>query len=634
MSSLISKSKFKKAKKVKALRHNEYYEMQPTFDYLYSKSIKNENFKKLMPLIMSEKNIMLAYRNIKANKGSKTNGTDNLDINYIKEMSQEDFVKMIQDKMINYNPQPIRRVEIPKNDGTGRTRPLGIPTIKDRIIQQAIKQILDPICEAKFYNHSYGFRSNRSTTHALARVNFLINKAKMTYCVDIDIKGFFDNVNHQKLIQQIWSLGIRDKQLICIIKKMLKAPIDKEGIPEKGTPQGGILSPLLSNIVLNELDWWIANQWENFPTKHNYKGITDKYRALMKGSKLKKMFIVRYADDFKIMCTNHNDAVRIFNAVKKWLKNRLGLDISPTKSKITNLKKDYTEFLGYRIKAVRKGNKYVAYSMITKKKEIQIANNLKIRLRALKKNQDFKTIQDYNSYVMGIHQYFKYTTHVSKSCSKIALRVYKIYSHVGNSFGKKGIQNLRNQSVIKKFYGEYLNRKSNFSINGILLIPIGCIKHSSAMSFTQEICNYTKNGREFKHKKVSDILMSNVKYILDNNAKYESVEYNDLRISLYLKQQGKCAITGKFYHPKDMELHHKIPRSKGGKDESKNLIYINKNIHKIVHSTNPLTVEKLFKNLGLSMYMSETEKINEYRKKVELGLITPTNMVSNKLGIA
>ena len=123
------------------------------------------------------------------------------------------------------------------------------PTIEDRLIQQCIKQVLEPICEAKFHKDNYGFRPNRSTHHAVSRAMTLMSKSKLHYVVDVDIKGFFDNVDHSKLIKQMWSLGIQDKNLICVINKMLRAEIKGIGVPNKGTPQGGILSPLLANIV-------------------------------------------------------------------------------------------------------------------------------------------------------------------------------------------------------------------------------------------------------------------------------------------------------------------------------------------------------------------------------------------------
>ena len=125
-------------------------------------------------------------------------------------------------------------------------------------------QVLEPICEAKFHEHSYGLRPNRSTGNAIAQAYKNMQMSHLHYVVDIDIKGFFDNVNHGKLLKQLWTLGIRDKKLISVISTMLKAEVAGIGFPEKGTPQGGIISPLLSNVVLNELDWWLASRWRNF----------------------------------------------------------------------------------------------------------------------------------------------------------------------------------------------------------------------------------------------------------------------------------------------------------------------------------------------------------------------------------
>jgi len=192
-----------KLEKRQSLRNNEYYTMQIIFDNLYNESCSNKKFTKLMQHITSKNNILLAYRNIKKNKGSTTAGTDNLDIDHFKNMDTDKFVTRIQNKLSNYMPKSVRRVEIPKHNGSIETRPLGIPCIEDRIIQQCIKQVLEPICEAKFHKHSYGFRPNRATRHAIARCMKLMNQSKLHYVVDIDIKGFFDNVNHSKLKKQI-----------------------------------------------------------------------------------------------------------------------------------------------------------------------------------------------------------------------------------------------------------------------------------------------------------------------------------------------------------------------------------------------------------------------------------------------
>ncbi|MGW9128885.1 group II intron reverse transcriptase/maturase, partial [Paenibacillus chitinolyticus] len=342
--------------KKKKLRHSEYFDATATFDRVYQRSVNGNNFYHLVELMSNENNIRLAFRNIKRNKGSATAGTDGLTINDISSMTVEEVVAKIQEMFAKYNPRSVRRVFIPKPNGD--KRPLGIPTIWDRVFQQCILQVLDPIMEAKFYNHSYGFRSNRSTHHALSRMMFLINRVGLYQCIDIDIKGFFDNVSHGKLLRQLWSLGIRDKKLLKIVSLILKSEIQGEGVPTKGTPQGGILSPLLSNVVLNELDWWISNQWETFNTKRKYKG--NKYTALKK-TNLKECFIVRYADDFKILCRTRSQANKMYHAIKQFLRDRLDLDINEEKSKIVNLKRKNSEFLGFSIKAKSKGSAQFGY---------------------------------------------------------------------------------------------------------------------------------------------------------------------------------------------------------------------------------------------------------------------------------
>ncbi|MGL5316002.1 MAG: group II intron reverse transcriptase/maturase [Peptostreptococcaceae bacterium] len=561
-----------------------------------------------MEIISSENNIRLAYRNIKSNRGSQTAGVDGKTIEVFKEEGHKNYINLIQEKLRNYKPQEVRRVWIPKGD-TGKTRPLGIPTMADRLVQQCIKQVLEPICEAKFHKHSYGFRPNRSTSHAIARMYFLINNAHLNYCVDVDIKSFFDNVHHPKLMKQLWSLGIKDKNLLCVIKKMLKAPIKGEGIPQKGTPQGGILSPLLSNIVLNELDWWVSSQWETKETHYKYVQERNKYKALKKTA-LKEIFIIRYADDFKIMCRTKQDARRIFIAVKEWLKERLHLEISEEKSKIVCLNNKYSEFLGFKIKTRKKYNKRVVTSKINDKAITKIKSNLKEQIKRINKNPTVNNINKYNAMILGYHNYYNIATLVNLDFNKLNYLLSKpLHNRLKGLSTKNGIKS----ETFIKYYGKY-NQKIYY-IKDIALFLIGGIKTVPPMNFSQDICNYTTTGRIKNHTKLQTIDIRILRYLLENPIKKQTNEYNDNRISLYSGQNGICKVTKLPLRLGFMEIHHIKPKYLGGTDEYENLVYIHKYVHKLIHSTNKTTSDKYSMLLAEEIFQLELDKYKSKKEK-------------------
>ena len=605
----------------KKLRHLEYYDLQRTFDELYEKSQKGHKFSNLFEIIASDENIKLAYRNIKRNKGSKTAGVDGLTIKNVKKLSEEKFLEIIKKKLAWYSPKAVKRVEIPKPDG--RKRPLGIPTIMDRIVQQCILQVLEPICEAKFHERSNGFRPNRSAEHAIAQCYKMIQQQNLHFAVDIDIKGFFDNVDHAKLIKQMWNMGICDKKLLCIVKEMLKAPIvlpiGEKIYPTKGTPQGGILSPLLSNIVLNELDWWIASQWEDIPTRTKYKCFTHKNGSLNKSSiyvqirktNLKEMFIVRYADDFKIFCRKRSDAIKIFEAVKMWLKERLNLEVSEEKSKIVNLKKNYSEFLGFKLKAIKKGKRYIVKSHMTdsavkKAEEKLIARIKEIRKSGVAEEKEALAINYYNATVWGIHNYYGIATCISLDCQKIRRRIRLVmYNRLRNKIVKTG-------SISNKYINNVYGKSAQVRyINDKPLCPIGYIRTKHPMFKKTVINKYTEDGR----KEIHETLGVNLKVLhelMDQHVICKSIEYMDTRMSIYCAQKGKCAVTGKILEIEEINCHHKVPKKIGGDDDYRNLIIIHSDVHKLIHAKTTEIIEKYFNRLNLTKEM--LMKINNLRK--------------------
>lgn len=596
-----------KTKKKQKLRNNEYYDIQEMLDGLYEKSKEGKTFQNLVEIITSKENVELAYRNIKKNKGSLTKGVNETTINDLGNEFNDDIVEYIRKRLKNYIPQKIRRVEIPKSNG--KTRPLGIPTMEDRLIQQCIYQILEPICEAKFYAHSYGFRPNRSSHHAVSRAMYLINKHKLHYVVNVDIKGFFDNVDHGKLLKQLWTIGIQDKNLLCIISKMLKAEVENIGITYKGTPQGGILSPLLANVVLNELDWWIYSQWEGIKTQHQYSCNISKNRALKK-SDLKECYIVRYADDFKIFCRTYEDAQKMYIAVKQWLKERLKLEISPEKSKVLNLRKNYSEFLGFKLKAIKKKNKYVCKSHMTDKAKENAIRSIKKGVELLVQNNNSAQVNKYNSMILGLHQYYCIASHVNKDFSEISYKTIRTI--------KNRLKNIVSGKIAKmpkayeKYYGSY-NLKPR-CIQGIPMYPVFGVTCKTPINFSQDICNFTKEGRIKVHSYLQKVHIDVLRYLLQNPVRGQSIEYNDNRISLYVGQNGLCAITKQPLLIGDMECHHKIPKYRNGTDEYKNLIFVTSKVHALIHIRAEETIKKYMGELKLTTEM--IEKINKLRSLV------------------
>lgn len=476
-----------------ALRYTEYYDLQHVFDLLYERSRKGESLEDLYEIVISRENILLAYRNLKDNEGSETPGVDGLTIRDLARMSEDELVSMVRNALEEFEPQPVRRVFIPKPNGD--KRPLGIPTIRDRLIQQALKQVLEPIVEARLYEHSYGFRPLRSTKHAIARVNHLIISAGLHYAVDIDIKGFFDNVNHTVLMRQTWNMGIRDRRIHGVIGKMLKAPIEGEGVPDKGVPQGGILSPLLSNIALNDLDQWVAGQWHHFPSQHQYSKDGHKYRAL-RTSRLKEGWIVRYADDFVILARDWRSAWKWYHAVKQYLKIRLRLDISPEKSKVVNLRRRPLEFLGIAIKAIpnpssKKG--FVTVSGIKPKKREQIKQHLRKEIRNLSKQPTGKQVARLNSIIMGLQNYFAVATRVQKEFGRIWYDLSKLLFNRLKNVAEYGIPR-DPPEIYRERYGRY--QYKTWTIQGVPIFPLPAVRFQAPKLFNLDACIYTTAGKK------------------------------------------------------------------------------------------------------------------------------------------
>ena len=612
-------------KKNNKLRYSEYYGMQEAYDNLYQRSVENQNFKSLMKIIISDDNILLAYRNIKRNSGSLTAGIDGKTIKDIEKLTTERYLDIVKKRFKFYKPRKVKRTEIPKPNG--KTRPLGIPSIWDRVAQQCILQVLEPICEAKFNPHSHGFRPNRSAEHAIADCAKKMNIIKMGYCVDIDIQGFFDEVWHSKLIRQMWTMGIRDKELLAIIRKMLKAPVVLPNgtiqFPKKGTPQGGILSPLLANINLNEFDWWISEQWETrymseIKTQYNANGtehMGNHHRKMRSHTKLKEFYIVRYADDFKLFCHNRKTAELLYHASIQWLEQRLHLPVSIEKSKITNLRKESSEFLGFNLKLERKGKKrYIMHSHVSDKAINRMRIELKEQIKEIKKSPNsmntIRAIGNYNSKVIGMHGYYRIATHVNKDFKKVH---YSVLLTMRNRLSIDGLTKMGKYTGKDKGILNYVQSKNIRYLAGRPIIPVSFVQHRNPMYLKVKINKYTPEGRELIHRNQSAVSEIALRWIRSHPVVSDraTVEFNDNRISLFIAQSGKCSVTGEELNVLDMHCHHKIPYHLSKDDKYSNLIIVKPEVHILIHATKGDTIQRYMTLLNLND--EQIKKLNRLR---------------------
>lgn len=315
---------------------------------------------------ITEEVMLKAFKAVKKNRG--TAGIDKMSISMYESNLSENLSSLMREmKQGLYQPLPLRRVHIPKGDG--KTRPLGIPTVKCRVAQEVLRRLINSTFESRFHNDSFGFRTGRNCHQAVEQALQYAGQGHR-YVVDVDIKGFFDNIPHELIMDSV-AARIADGNILNLIGKLLKSGVMEEGELKptvKGTPQGGVISPLLANIVLNHLDWFLAEQGYLF---------------------------VRYADDFVVLCKTKLEAEKALEIVKKFL-NEMELEVSPEKTKINHFSKGF-DFLGFSIKS-----RSILMRTKSKKKFMSTIKDITTRSH----NLDKKVIEKLNRVIRGTVNYF------------------------------------------------------------------------------------------------------------------------------------------------------------------------------------------------------------------------------------
>lgn len=351
--------------------------------YRAAKRQRNRRFHALYDRIFRPDILRQAWEEVRRNGGSA--GQDGVSIEDVEREGVEQFLREIEQdlKAGCYRPKPVLRVYIPKADG--RQRPLGIPTVRDRVVQQACKMVIEPIFEANFQDNSYGFRPKRSAQQAVT----VVKKALITgwWVVDADIQGYFDNINHSMLMSLL-KRRIIDRRVLKLIRQWLEAGVLENGIvnaSEIGSPQGGVISPLLANIYLHVLDMFWA----------------ERFSSLGK--------LVRYADDFVIICRTKHDAETAMQKVAQVME-LLKLTLHPTKTRVVDMGQDGFDFLGFHFhkKKSKKSGKLLPYIWASPKSMMNIRRKIHfITERKRLSNTPDEVIKFLNMVIRGWRNYFR-----------------------------------------------------------------------------------------------------------------------------------------------------------------------------------------------------------------------------------
>ncbi|WP_455257807.1 group II intron reverse transcriptase/maturase [Peptoniphilus asaccharolyticus] len=616
-------------------------DLKKLLDLLYEKSKTGNVFTGLLEAITDEVVIVTAIHNIKSNKGSKTTGVDKIKMDKYLQMPKDEVIYLVKKSICDYKPKPAKRVYIDK--GNGRKRPLGIPTILDRIVQECIRIIIEPVCEARFYPHSYGFRPYRSQKHAIRGIVNVINascksKDQPVWALEGDIKGCFDNINHRILLKKLWNIGIHDKRVIQIIKAMLSVgyvEYDMLKNDDKGTPQGGILSPLLANVYLNDFDWYVGRKYYEPHRKCKYK-YNDSRRLKWLGITPKYNF--RYADDWVILTSSKKEAERLKRELSKYFKYKLKLELSEEKTKVTDMRTDGIHFLGFVIKAEKPrrtptdkeikehfvGKPYPDMKRLSKK-----IQNLCKEIRDIRNysavNSRIAQIQYINSVIMGIAEYIKigissHAFHViDRRVNNSALSTWKrMYPDKYNEWQipLKDLSNLphRHEGYISKTFA--IPYEDMWI--GITMAFITHVRYE-AKPFNQKMTPYTPEGRKIyvnyrnKNKPLpkdrpsintsEDLRMA---VYAENKMNFE---YFMNREYAFNRDKGKCRCCKiSLYENPTANCHHidnKLPIDKINKVN--NLAWVCRSCHLMIHGS----------EIPESLDTKVVKKIEKFREKLK-----------------
>jgi RNA-directed DNA polymerase len=396
-------------------------EMQRSLS-LKAEKERDHQFEDLYGLISHQDWLRLAHDHVKQNAGSKTAGCDGINMRDFDEHLDENMETLRQElKSKTFQPYPVRRVFIPK--GIGKVRPLGILSIKDRIVQEALRMVLEPIYEADFRQYSFGFRPNRCTMDAIKCILWSAQEHKKYFwIIEGDIFSYFDTINHRKMVKLL-KHRIEDNAVLTLLWKFLRAGVMEKKLfqdTKLGTPQGGIVSPLLANIYLNELDRYMER----------YTALSKKEKTQRRKQGLSNFVYVRYADDFVVLCNGTKaQAEALREELRRYLETELKLKLSMEKTKVTHLN-DGFKFLGFEIQRKMGHNGMKTKVTIPKEAVDKVIDKTTAATSPKTQQESVNTkILAINRIIGGWCRYYQYTSRAATVFSKVMRMTFWNLAH-------------------------------------------------------------------------------------------------------------------------------------------------------------------------------------------------------------
>lgn len=493
------------------------------------------------------------------NKGSRTPGVDGktrTDYHSAEARLkwQHEIVQALRTN--TYRPAPVRRIYIDKPNKPGEKRPLGIPPLVDRCVQDMLRRVLEPVYEGIFHPHSYGFRPFRSAHYAIERIRQLI-LCGYTWVIEGDIKGYFDHVDHDILMRLV-QRKVGDRQVLRLIRAFLKAGIMEGGtrLPsDEGTPQGGILSPLLANIYLNELDWFVADRFESLTLPQRRKAPFG-------------CFICRYADDFVVLVRGTRDQAEALKAeIASYLGQNLKLQLSEEKTLVTHVDNGF-DFLGFRIQRFNRGGRRLVLASPSQKAQTKFQRRIGELTQEISRHGGSLWILDLNEYLAGWAEYFRWANS-KNTFSKLDNQVWWIIAlrmrgRWRRSRSKKGLkaflraqlvpyrfdaQHPRYKRFTKKNFGHWIDdsKTAAFIVDSLSYHPI---RYSPLCTQANP---YTAGGRRRLEGLKRSRKVTTTTWPLPPNEKSEGPKTYALLQQRIVQQGSRCTTCNKALDRADLE---------------------------------------------------------------------------------